>query len=300
MNRHTFTSTSRTRGDGESSEWIVLNGLEADDLEWLESSSGLDNVVKKILSAAPTQNQRLHREAAILMSLVRTDAAHDDLVGLTLLIEARRIICVSYGVENIVEELLAGHPDKDSVSRLIPLLVIAFVQPLETEIRRFSNAIEDLEDRVMELDNEQHDEAVVRTGRQVLSVRRYLAPRRDELTFLALNPEELCAVAETTYLRRAEEYLSRLVGSLDSSHNRVTLLLNYLRNRDEARLSRSMHKLAIVATVFLPLSFITGLLGINVAGIPEAHDPKAFWFVCAFLVGVAIVAVLLIGWRRWR
>ena len=76
-------------------------------------------------------------------------------------------------------------------------------------------------------------------------------------------------------------------------------MLNYLRNRDEERLGRSMHKLALVATVFLPLTFVTGLLGINVAGVPDAHDPYAFWRVCVFLIIVAVLAIVVIKWKKW-
>ena len=49
-------------------------------------------------------------------------------------------------------------------------------------------------------------------------------------------------------------------------------------------------RLTLVATVFLPATFLTGLLGINVAGIPGTHDPYAFWLVCLFLIVLAIVS----------
>ena len=76
-------------------------------------------------------------------------------------------------------------------------------------------------------------------------------------------------------------------------------MLNQLGNRDTSRLEKSMYKLALIATVFLPMSFITGLLGINVAGIPGTHDPYAFWIVCSAMIAVAIGAILVIRWRRW-
>lgn len=133
----------------------------------------------------------------------------------------------------------------------------------------------------------------------VLTLRRYLVPMHDERSILALNPDELPGSAEPRNLRRAAESLARLVSSLNSSHNRVQLILSQLKSHDESRQTRSMHKLTLVATVFLPLSFITGLLGINVAGIPDSHDPYGFWVVCGFLVGVAVASVLLIRWRRW-
>ena len=147
--------------------------------------------------------------------------------------------------------------------------------------------------------DEELDDLVVMLGRRVLSIRRYLIPLRDELSFLAFNPDELPGGTTSKDLRRTEEYLNQLLSSLDSSHQRVMLTLSQLRNRDENRLSRSMHKLTLVATVFLPLTFITGLLGINVAGILDARDPMAFWLVCVLLLAVAIFAVAIIRWTKW-
>lgn len=60
-----------------------------------------------------------------------------------------------------------------------------------------------------------------------------------------------------------------------------------------------MPKLTILATVFLPLRFVTGLLGINVARIPDAHDPLGFWVVGGFLLAVALLAMARLRGRKW-
>lgn len=64
-------------------------------------------------------------------------------------------------------------------------------------------------------------------------------------------------------------------------------------------MTRSSLDLTIVATVFLPLTFITGLLGMNVAGIPDSHDPWGFWIVTGLSIPVALLAWLLLR-RRMR
>lgn len=51
--------------------------------------------------------------------------------------------------------------------------------------------------------------------------------------------------------------------------------------------------------MFLPLSFVTGLLGINVAGVPGEHELLAFWLVCGFLLLVAVGSIVVIRWRKW-
>ena len=67
-------------------------------------------------------------------------------------------------------------------------------------------------------------------------------------------------------------------------------------------MSGSMYRLSWIATIFLPLTFITGLLGINVKGIPFADDRSAFWMVCGILcliaLGTTVILVIFIQLGR--
>ena len=79
-------------------------------------------------------------------------------------------------------------------------------------------------------------------------------------------------------------------------HPRVMRLR--LRARSLASSEHATYMLTVVAGIFLPLGFLTGLLGINVGGMPGVDDPRAFWevvFLCA-----AVLAGLLILFRRLR
>lgn len=72
-------------------------------------------------------------------------------------------------------------------------------------------------------------------------------------------------------------------------------LLHHLSEQAERR----MFLLAVITTVFLPLSFVTGLLGINVGGIPGADEPFAFLIVTLLLVLLAAGVLGVLWWRRW-
>jgi len=61
---------------------------------------------------------------------------------------------------------------------------------------------------------------------------------------------------------------------------------------------RSLY-ISILAFIFLPLTFITGLLGMNVEGIPYAHDPWAFWGVVIFCVALGIAVLAWFAARNW-
>lgn len=238
-----------------------------------------------------------------VLSLVRTEETNDDvLIGVNLLVDADRLLVVCFGTGSLIENALARYVGQDAsmgLARVLAVIVNALVRPLETEIAKIADTIDQLEDKAMAGTEENIDDAVVLVARHALILRRYLVPMRDELSYLALNADELPGLAEPRYLRRAAEYPERLISALDSAQQRVTLILDQLRKRDDARMGSAIYKLTIVGTVFLPLSFVTGLLGINVAGVPGEHDPLAFWLVCAFLIAVAIGSIVIIRWRKW-
>ena len=303
MKHLSFPRTGPSRDVAQTLECLVLDGRGDADRDWIKTKSGLEETVKQLVSTAPTHSGRSQLGSSIVLSLVRTEDANDDvLIGVNVVIEANRLVAVCYGTGLLVENelaLYAGQEGGGGVSRLLPVVVTALVRPLQSKIARLAETIDDLEDKAMLEGDKSLDDAVVLVARRVLTLRHYLVPMRDELSFLALNPDELPGPAEPLYLRRAAEYPGRLVSALDSSHQRIALILNQLRTHNEDRLTRSVYKLAIVGTVFLPLTFFTGLLGINVAGIPDAHDPRAFWLVCGVLLVVAIGSIALIRWRKW-
>ncbi len=82
---------------------------------------------------------------------------------------------------------------------------------------------------------------------------------------------------------------------LDLSIDRASALQGQIRDQLSDSMNKATYRFTWVATVFLPLSFFTGLLGINVAGIPGNHDPLAFWLVCAALSVVAVAWGVVVG-----
>ncbi len=303
MKHLSFSRAGPARHTTQALECLVLDGRGEVDRDWIRSKSGLDEAVKEVISTAPTHSGRRELGSSIVLGLVRPENANSDaLAGVSMVIEANRLLAVCYGPGAVLENALTRYAAQDGsggASRLLPVIVNALLRPLEAEITRLSDAIGNLEDKAIAESDESLDDSVVQVARRVLVLRRYLVPMRDELSSLALNPDELPGTAEPRYLRRAAEYPERLVSALDSSHHRVALILDQLRKSADGRMARSMQKLTIVGTVFLPLSFVTGMLGMNVAGVPGEHDPLAFWLVCAFLLVVAVGALAIIQWRKW-
>jgi zinc transporter len=128
--------------------------------------------------------------------------------------------------------------------------------------------------------------------RQLNAVRLVLAPLPADLD-LPLDAEN------RQQLVRSSNDLQRCLETLEDCRARTQLIADQIEAKWAKEMTRSSLKLSIVATVFLPLSFVSGLLGMNVAGIPEEHNPWSFWIVTGFLILFAIIGWLVLN-RRVR
>jgi len=131
--------------------------------------------------------------------------------------------------------------------------------------------------------------------RQIVGQRRYIAPQRDVLMRLQNERQDWLDDKAKSRIRELMERTARFVEDLDFARDRAAIIQEELNNRLSEQMNKAMYVLSIVAVIFLPLTLLTGLLGINVGGIPGAENKWAFLFVSLLLV---VVALLLIGLFR--
>ena len=94
------------------------------------------------------------------------------------------------------------------------------------------------------------------------------------------------------------ERLRRSPDDIDISKESAVVLQDELRARALARSDRTNYLLTIIAAIFLPLGFLTGLLGINVGGMPGVDDGHAFWIVVGLCAAI-LIGQLVFFWK-WK
>ncbi|MFC1356909.1 MAG: hypothetical protein G8D58_09745 [gamma proteobacterium symbiont of Phacoides pectinatus] len=103
-------------------------------------------------------------------------------------------------------------------------------------------------------------------------------------------------------MREIADHTLLFLEDLDAARERASVTQEELLHHLSEQAERRMFLLAVITTVFLPLSFVTGLLGINVGGIPGADEPvrlshryPAAGAACRGCAGRALVAALVLG-----
>lgn len=131
-------------------------------------------------------------------------------------------------------------------------------------------------------------------GAALLHFRSVLAPARPVLTELSTRRMIFISEATQTFLGNMVGTIERLLQDVLVDRESLTQSLNLHMSMISHRTNRAMNKLTIISTIFLPLSFICGIYGMNFDMLPELHWKYGyvfFWAVCATIVGVALYMI---------
>lgn len=134
---------------------------------------------------------------------------------------------------------------------------------------------------------------------QAIVLRRFVAPDRDALGRMAQLEFAWISKEDRLHLREAADRFARMAEELEAVRERAALLHEQLTDLRAEMIDQRSLAIAVIAFIFLPLTFVTGLLGMNVAGIPFAEEPWAFWGVVGFCLAIALAVMGWFAWRQW-
>jgi zinc transporter len=293
------------RGPLDVPMWMHLDRASDRAREWLRSRSGLDPLVVEALLAEETRPRVAPFGDGLLVILrgvnPNAGADPDDMVALRVWIDPRRLITMRtrrlMAAQDVRDEIEAGKAPTTVVEAMVRLIhhLVVRISPV---VDGMDEAIDMLEERMIGEPARQLTTQLAALRRTAIGLRRYLAPQRDVLLRLSGGDAAFFDDRSRIRLRESVDTMIRYVEELDMARERATVLAEELNGLVAERMNRTMYVLSLVGTVFLPLGFITGLLGVNVAGIPGTQWPLAFHSLAVALVGVAVLEVWL--FRRWR
>jgi len=140
---------------------------------------------------------------------------------------------------------------------------------------------------------------IAKVRSEAIAFRRFVAPNRDALQTLASLDFDWLAEDDRLHIREAADRFARMAEELEAVRERAALLHEQLTDLRAEDLDQRSLLISVVAFIFLPLTFITGLLGMNVEGIPYSHSHWSFWGVVIFCVLLGLAVLTWFARRRW-
>ncbi len=286
--------------------WVHLDVNNESARNWLENNSGLPDTVVESLLAGETRPRSQINEGGSLVVLrgVNTNPGDDpeDMVSVRIWLEPSRIISTRrrrlLSVQDVRTSLDEGTGPSTPGEFLIEL-----IGRLADRIGDFVNSIEDrisdAEDRADDGGDASLRQATTALRRQIAAVRRFLAPQRDALDRLYRQPGKLFSDAESNALREEADRMTRYLEDIDLARERLVVMQEEFLAVQAQQQNSRMYVLSVVAAVFLPLTFVTGLLGMNVGGLPGLESPNGFVASVVIMIVAAAGLLAYFRWKRW-
>ncbi|UZE95399.1 zinc transporter ZntB [Alkalimarinus alittae] len=290
----------------EQCTWLHFDYTHPDAISWIEQQSALDPVVINALLSEETRPRATALKGGVLLSLrgVNLAAGSDpeDMVAIRVWVDEKRVISTrkrSLLSAQDIAALIDAKEGPETPGEFVAMLADRLIARMQETIQDTEDKVAEIEEKVLTAESYSLRSEIADLRRQAISLRRYLAPQREAMLQLLSDKMLLFSADDHVRLRETTDHLIRYIEDLDSVRDRAAVTQEELVNRLSEQLNNRMYVLSIVAAIFLPLGFFTGLLGINVGGIPGADNSNSFMIFILFLVVIVSLQVWLFKVKRW-
>lgn len=284
-------------GAAQGYRWLHLDLNDPDTRAWAKAS--LPEIAARALGQSETRPRCERLGDGLILNLrgvnLNPEADPEDMVSLRMWITGNAVVSARirkiWAVDAMRQEAEQGRAPS-TIGQFLAALTYGLTSRIERVSLDLEEQTDDLEEALADGRRVEADR-LSRLRQTVIKLRRFINPQREAIAALAgldgwiLTPEELALLRETSNRTR------RIVEELDATRDRLSALQDHIEADRAHALSRNSYVLSVVAAIFLPLGFLTGLFGVNVAGMPGTVTPMAFWFLTlsSLLCGIALFAI---------
>lgn len=288
--------------------WLLADGAhDADLIECLGHTFGLHRLVQEDI-ASTTQRAKFEDYGDVLyivLPMITFDAEHAE-----LRVEQVSLVAGAGWVLTFLEDpgdvfdpvrarLRAGSPlRRKGADALVTALVDVIVDSYFTALEAAGDAAEDIEELVVERPAASVQYRISTIRRELLLLRRAIWPVREAISAFERSDSPLLADDTRPYLRDAYDHAVQAVDIAESLRDLVAGMMDLYLSSLSNRMNEVMKVLTVVSVVFLPLTLVSGIFGMNVA-LPWQHNPHGFWLVMGVMGLCALTMLAYFRRRRW-
>jgi magnesium transporter len=161
--------------------------------------------------------------------------------------------------------------------------------------QRLSDQLGELDEVIVEHPHPEVLNRVHQMRRQLVVLRRIGWPQREALRALAIEPSPFVREQTLVFLRHAEAHMTQIMEAVDSARETTTGLVEIYLSNIGQRTNEIMKVLTLMASIFIPLTFIAGIYGMNFENMPELHQQMGYPSVLGLM---AVTAVGMLAYFR--
>jgi zinc transporter len=283
--------------------WLHFNLSHAASLDWLRAHAAQDEAFYEALAdgSRSTRIERLGDSVFAVLNDLTYDFAFEASDVATLWVSARADVVITArrrplrSVDRLRTAVKRGEPVAGAAA-LLDHLLRDQADELQRIVRQASDRVDDIEDALLIGRTERLGAELAQLRRMSVRLQRLLAPEPNAFFRMLGNPPAWLSDDDRQRLRQANEEFVVVVRDIGALQERIKLLQEESAARVAEQNNRSLFILTMVTVLALPINLGSGLLGMNVGGVPFNQHAHGFWWVLAAIVLVTAV----IAWFALR
>ncbi|PYG51918.1 zinc transporter [Pantoea sp. AG1095] len=285
--------------------WLHLNYTQRQSAEWLQNTPLIPDSVRDAL-AGDSMRPRVTRLGDGFMIVLRSvnhnaDSLPHQLVAMRVFINDKLIVSTRrrkvYAIDAVLTDLQQGNGPVDGGSWLVDVC--------DALTDHASEFIEEMHDKIIELEDALMNQEVPARGdlallrKQLIVMRRYMAPQRDVYARLAIEKMAWMNDDDRRRMQEVADRLGRGLDDLNAGVARTSILADEVASILAESMNRRTYTMSLMAMIFLPATFLTGLFGVNLGGIPGGNWALGFTAFCVLLLVMVGGVAIWLKRRKW-
>ena len=288
--------------------WVHLNISDSRAIRWLKKQPELNEWVLENLTNTDISDPRMRVKQNRLLLVLRTvnitpRSEPDDLVFLRLFVTEHFLISVSLSPAidfSDIDDLFEDNDGPETINELVPALLENSLDSVAVSIERIEDLVDDFEEKIITgKPAEGTYQALSEHLRQVIVIRRFMMPERDVLDGLIRHRIRWFNAETERSIRDDFDRVRRIVEDIDLLEKRIRVNQDALSHIEDKQTQRNTYMLSVIAGIFLPLSFIASVFGMNLGGIPLNEQSYGFLTINLMMIFIGFVIWFLFKKLKW-
>jgi zinc transporter len=286
--------------------WVHMDYSQAEVVNWLKNCEFLTDYELESLTADETRPRITSATNGHMLFLrginLNPAQSPEDMVSIRFFINDNIVITTRKRRLLSIQDILTSFNNNTgpcSISQLVCEIAHTLTSRMQRVIDGLDDTLDEFEDEIDEPSKKFDNQGLSQLRRQTIALKRYLKPQKEALSSMLQNKYSWLVDEDKAKLNETTNLLIRYLEELDSSIERAQVIQQTVTNQVSEQLNQRMYVMSVVAALFLPLGFLTGLLGINVGGIPGTDSPYAFTLFVVFLVVLTVSIGVYFKNKKW-
>jgi magnesium transporter len=290
--------------------WVNIDGLhEVDLIQKIGDGFGLHPLVlEDIVNTGQRPKMEDFEDYLFLIVKMLT---YDDEEGVvkaeqfSLVLGPRYVISFQEKVGDVFEPIRErlrkgkGRIRKMGPDYLLYALIDAIVDNYFAVLERIAEGIESLEDRIMIDPTTDLLQTIHNLKRELIFLRKSVWPLREAISALERCESDLVQEKTAFYLRNVYDHTIQIADTIETFRDMVSGMLDVYLSSVSNRMNEVMKVLTIIATIFIPITFLAGIYGMNFKNMPELEWAWGYPLVWCVILVVGLIMVLYFRKKKW-